>query len=116
LADQAFILTGSDEPDSLTSFRLRHRLGRKVTARTPSLGEARRLAVAGVGVCILPEQFVASDVARGLLWPLMDRSAEMSCDIYLISNKYAPKRAAREAFIETALDMENRDQLSEDAM
>jgi DNA-binding transcriptional LysR family regulator len=103
LADETFVLTGSDEPDSLTSFRLRHRLGQKVTARTPNLEEARRLTVAGVGICILPEQFVAGDVAGGLLWPLMERSQEMSCDIYLISNEYAPKRAAREAFLASAM-------------
>ncbi|MEP9396643.1 LysR family transcriptional regulator [Mesorhizobium sp. KR2-14] len=99
LSDEAFVLTGSDEPDSLTSFRLRHRLGHKVTARTPNLEEARRLAVAGVGICILPEQLVASDVASGSLWPLMERSEEMCCDIYAVTNIHAPKRLAREAFV-----------------
>lgn len=101
LADEAFVLTGSDEPDSLTSFRLRHRLGQKVTARTPSLEEARRLTVAGVGLCLLPEQFVAADVANGVLWPVRARSEEMSCDVYIITSLDRHKRAAKDAFIET---------------
>lgn len=108
LADETFILTGSDEPDSLTRFRLRHRLGQKVTARTPNLGEARRLTVAAVGICLLPEQLVASDVASGLLWPLMECSEEMSCDIYIITNIHAPKRAARDAFIDHVVEITNR--------
>lgn len=99
VSDEAFILTGSDEPDTLTSFRLRHRLGQKVTARTPNLEEARRLTVAGVGVCILPEQFVAADVDRGLLWPLLGRTEDLSCDVYVISNTRSQKKAARDAFV-----------------
>ncbi|WAX96906.1 LysR family transcriptional regulator [Aminobacter sp. NyZ550] len=107
LSDEAFILTGSDEPDSFTSFRLRHRLGQKVTARTPNLEEARRLTVAGVGVCILPEQFVAADVDDGLLWPLLGRTEDLSCDIYLISNIHSQKRTARDAFIEKFVEVTN---------
>lgn len=107
LSDEAFILTGSDEPDSLTSFRLRHRLGQKVTARTPNLEEARRLTVAGVGVCILPVQFVAADVDDGLLWPLLSRTEDLSCDIYVISNIHSQKRTARDAFIEKSLEITN---------
>lgn len=107
LADEAFVLTGSDEPDSLTSFRLRHRLGHKVTARTPNLEEARRLTVAGVGICILPEQLVVSDVAGGSLWPLVERSEEMSCDIYAITNIHAPKRLAKEAFVALVAEADN---------
>lgn len=105
VSDEAFILTGSDEPDTLTSFRLRHRLGQKVTARTPNLEEARRLAVAGVGVCILPEQFVAADVDGGSLWPLLARTEDLSCDVYVISNIRSPKRTARDAFVSKYLNV-----------
>jgi len=97
LQEESFVLTGSDEPDSLTSFRLRHRLGRRITARTPNLEEARRLAMAGLGVCILPEEFVQCDVVKGKLWPLLVRSRELSCDIYLITNLRAPRRRPIEA-------------------
>ncbi|MGE4251965.1 MAG: LysR family transcriptional regulator [Parvibaculaceae bacterium] len=99
LAQEAFVLTGADEPNSLTSFRLRHRLGETVTARTPSLGEARRLTVAGLGLCILPEALAAGDVEGGLLWPLTERHEEMSCDIFVISNPHAPRKVARDVFI-----------------
>lgn len=103
LANEAFVLTGSDEPDSLTSFRLQHRLGQKVTARTPNLEEARRLTTASVGLCLLPEQFVSVDVDKKILWPLLERSEGMSCDVYIITNLHAPKRIARNAFINNAV-------------
>lgn len=99
LSHEAFVLTGADEPNSLTSFRLQHRLGEKVTARTPSLGEARRLTLAGLGLCILPEALAADDVTSGALWPVTERFEDMSCDIFVISNPHAPRKAAKDAFI-----------------
>lgn len=102
LAEEAFVLTGADEPNSLTSFRLQHRLGEKVTARTPSLGEARRLTIAGLGLCILPEALAGDDVKEGVLWPLSERLDAMSCDIFLISNPHAPRKIAKDAFLALA--------------
>lgn len=99
LASEAFVLTGADEPNSLTSFRLRYRLGERTTARTPSLGEARRLTIAGLGLCILPEALVADDVSDGLLWPVTERIEEMSCDIFVISNPQAPRKIAKDVFM-----------------
>lgn len=111
LSDMNFVLTGSDEPDSLTMFRLQHRLGHKVTARTPNLEEAKRLTIAGVGICILPEEFAARDVATGLLWPLVERSEAMSCDIFAITNSFAPKRIAKEVFMEDLIEKSPSDEL-----
>lgn len=107
LSGEQFILTGSDEPESLTRFRLRHGLGERVTARTPSLEEAKRLAIAGVGLCILPQQMVAEDAAKGSLWPLMTPSDEASCDIYIITNINAPKKRSKDMFIQLAEGLRN---------
>lgn len=105
LAREAFVLTGADEPNSLTDFRLRHRLGERTTGRTPSLGEARRLTVAGLGLCILPEALAADDERTGLLWPVTERIEEMSCDVFVISNPQAPRKAAKEAFMTLVEDV-----------
>lgn len=100
LSSEPLVLTGDDEPESLTYFRLKHGLGRCVAATTPNLEEAKRLAVLGVGICMLPEQMAVADVDNGLLWPLTPRMPESCCDIYVITNTHAPKRLVKEFFME----------------
>lgn len=100
LSNEPLILTGADEPDSLTHYRLRHGLGKRVAASTPNLEEARRLAVLGLGICLLPERMAAADVRKGNLWPLTSKSLATGCDIYAISNRNAPKRLVTEIFME----------------
>lgn len=100
LSNEPLILTGADEPDSLTYYRLRHGLGKRIAATTPNLEEAKRLAVLGLGVCLLPERMAAADVKKGLLWPLTSRTLGTACDVYAISNNHAPKRLVTEIFME----------------
>ncbi|MGE3876656.1 MAG: LysR family transcriptional regulator, partial [Parvibaculaceae bacterium] len=71
LAEEHFVLTGSDEPDQLSDFRLRHGIGRHVAGVSPHLEEAKRLAVMGVGLCFLPEGYAEPEVASGRLWPVL---------------------------------------------
>lgn len=100
LSNEPLILTGADEPDSLTYYRLRHGLGKRIAATTPNLEEAKRLAVLGLGICLLPERMAAADVRKGALWPLTPRSSGTGCDIYAISNRHAPKRLVTDIFME----------------
>lgn len=100
LSNEPLILTGADEPDSLTHYRLGHGLGKRIAATTPNLEEAKRLAVLGLGICLLPERMAAADVRKGTLWPLTPRSLGTGCDIYAISNRHAPKRLVAEIFME----------------
>ena len=100
LAGEAFILTGSDEPDQLTDFRLKHGLGRNIAAITEHLEEARRLTIVGVGLCFLPEGYAAPDVAAGQLWPLLGARGLPSMDIYVITNPSGPPHLSRRLFIE----------------
>ena len=72
LADEAFILTGADEPDLLTAFRMRHGLGRLVAGFSEHLDEAKRLTILGVGICFLPVGFAEPDVKDGRLWPIQN--------------------------------------------
>jgi DNA-binding transcriptional LysR family regulator len=108
LSNEPLILTGADEPDSLTYYRLRHGLGKHVAATTPNLEEARRLAVLGLGICLLPERMAAADVRKGTLWPLTSRSLGPACDIYAMSNRHAPKRLVTDRFMEEVSKKANR--------
>ena len=100
LAGEAIVLTGADEPDELTRFRMRYNIGRHVAGLSEHLEEAKRLTLLGVGVCFLPESFVAREVAEGKLTALLARGKDPSSDIYLISNPGAPSHEAREVLLD----------------
>lgn len=85
LAEAGLILTGGDEPDVISRYRLQHGLGRIVAGQSEHLDEAKRLTIQGVGICFLPEPFVRAEVAEGLLWPLLPKSQSFTSDIYVIS-------------------------------
>ncbi|MBX9861904.1 MAG: LysR family transcriptional regulator [Hyphomicrobium sp.] len=100
LAQEPLILTGADEPDSLTYYRLRHGLGKRVAATTPNLEEAKRLAILGFGICLLPNRMAAADVKKGLLWPLTSKAHGSACDVYAITNRHAQRRLVVDLFLE----------------
>ncbi len=100
MAGEAIRLTGADEPDELTRFRMRYSLGRHVAGLSEHLEEARRLAILGVGICFLPEAFVSSDVADGKLHPVLARGKDPASDIFLISNPDAPSHRARDILLD----------------
>ncbi len=100
IADQNFILTGADEPDELTRFRLQFGLGKHRTGISDHLEEAKRLAIMGVGICFLPEKYAQRDVDRGRLWPVLDAAFGPKMDLYLITNPQAPHHRARQLFSE----------------
>lgn len=100
LAGEAIVLTGADEPDELTRFRTHYNIGRRVAGLSEHLEEAKRLTLLGVGVCFLPESFVAREVAEGNLSAVLARGEDPSSDIYLISNPGAPAHKAREVLLE----------------
>jgi DNA-binding transcriptional LysR family regulator len=99
LAGEAFVLTGADEPDILTAYRKRHRLGLNVAGLSEHLDEARRLTVLGVGICFLPEPFAAPDVEAGRLWPLLGRAEQPSMPVFVITNPRASKKLARQLLL-----------------
>ena len=99
-ADEPFLLTEIYEPEALKTFRIETGIGRKVVGRSVHLGELRRLAILGVGICFLPEQFAAPDVEAGRLWPLTPDCRDWGLDIYLITNPDAPRQRLRRLFID----------------
>lgn len=100
LAQQAIVLTGADEPNELTRYRMRYNIGQHVAGLSEHLEEVRRLAVLGVGICFLPEAFASEDVARGRLHPVLPRGDDPASDILLISNPRAPAHRARDVLLE----------------
>lgn len=109
LSDEPLILTGADEPDSLTYYRLRHGLGKRIAATTPNLEEAKRLTVLGLGICLLPARMAAADVKSGALWPLTSRTVGLiGCDVHAITNAHAPKRLITDIFMEEVGRKANR--------
>ena len=99
LASEAFILTGADEPDLLTTFRLRHGLGKRVAGFSEHLDEAKRLTVLGIGICFLPDGFAEPDVRVGRLWPLIVKGEQPSMPVFIITNPRAPKKLARQMLL-----------------
>ncbi len=91
LAGEAFILTGADEPDLLTAFRVRHGLGRLVAGFSEHLDEAKTANHFGRRNLFLPEGFAEPDVRAGLLWPLIDKGEHPSMPVFIITNPRAPK-------------------------
>lgn len=85
LSDTGVILTGGDEPDIISKYRLEHGLDRIVAGQSDFLDEAKRLTVQGVGICFLPEPFVLQELKSGELWSLLTPSQLFASDIYLIS-------------------------------
>lgn len=99
LANEAFVLTGADEPSQLSDFRTKHGLGTHIAAISAHLEEAKRLAVLGVGICFLPEGFAAPEVATGHLWPFLGRDKIPNMKIYVISNPKSTAPPAKQLFI-----------------
>nr|WP_245181239.1 LysR family transcriptional regulator [Sinorhizobium mexicanum] len=99
LASESFVLTGADEGDELTEFRLQHGLGRHVAGMSNHLEEAKRLAMLGVGICFLPEGYAKPDVDSGRLWPLLAGDGVPRTGIYVVTDPNSPAQISRELFI-----------------
>jgi DNA-binding transcriptional LysR family regulator len=99
LANYGFVLTGADEPDQLTRFRLRYGLGRNAVGLSEHLEEARRLVLLGLGICFLPDSYAEPDVVEGRLWPLTGAADAPSMEIFVITHPSAPRHLARQLFL-----------------
>jgi len=100
LRDQAFVLTGLDELDTITRMRQRHGLGTVVTGLAEDVHEAKRLISLGVGIGFLPVLAAADLVARDRLWPLLPRESEPSYDVYLLSRQKVARDTPTQLFLD----------------
>ena len=83
------MLTGADEGEELTQFRLEHGLGRNIAGISAHLEEAKRLAVLGIGLCFLPEGYAQPDVDGGRLWPLVSGSKVPRTKMFVVTDPQA---------------------------
>lgn len=105
LKDYAFVLTGADEPDQLTAYRIAHGMGSRIAGISDSPEEAMRLAKLGLGICFLPEGLAASAVANGSLSPLLTSDSAPHLSIHVITNPAAQRHAARNRFVQEILNL-----------
>ena len=103
LSAHAFVLTGADEPDQLTAYRIAHGMGSRIAGISDSPEEAMRLAKLGLGICFLPEGLAAGAVAQGELCPLLDGEAAPRLGVYIITNPAAQRHAARDRLVDEML-------------
>lgn len=105
LRNEAFVLTGNDEPDELTAYRIAHGLGTRIAGVSDSPEEAMRLAKLALGICFLPEGLAAGAVAQGQLWPLLSIESAVRLRIYVITNPAAHRHMARDRLVSEILSI-----------
>jgi DNA-binding transcriptional LysR family regulator len=104
LIDEAFILTGEDEPEELALFRRRFGLGERVGGFAENLHEVRRLIELGIGIGFLPTCVVAeADGSTQGLWPLLPDTLLPSYHVYLITRKEPERNTPTELFVDEIL-------------
>jgi LysR family transcriptional regulator, transcriptional activator for bauABCD operon len=100
LKDEAFVLTGEDEVEAITHLRRRYRFGSRTIGMAEDINEARRLIVCGVGIGFLPVAAAQTEVARGILWPMLHADSEPSYDIFLLARIEPARDTATQLFID----------------
>ena len=103
ITNEPFVLTGNDEPEQLTKFRLQRGLGHQLAGISSHLEEAKRLTLIGAGICFLPEGYTVNEVEDGLLWPLTKAIKDLRLDIFIISHPQIPESLIRQYFIKEVM-------------
>lgn len=99
LADQAFVMTGEDEPEDLASFRRRYGLGRRTGGFAENLHEAKRLIELGVGIGFLPTCVAETLDNQGALWPLLPEDVLPTYQVYLVTRDEPARNTPTELFL-----------------
>ena len=100
LRRERFVLTGADEPESVTRLRSRHGLGSERAGLAEDIHEALRLITLGVGIGFLPTGAAEAAVAAGKLWPLLAPELQPSYEIFLISRADPSRDTATQLFLD----------------
>lgn len=100
LAEAAFILPEGDEAEPVRLYREEHGWGRTLAGQSLDLNEVRRMVIAGLGVALLPYEFLAADIETGRIRLLMAPSPEVQDDVYIVTNPASPRHPAVEKFLD----------------
>lgn len=86
LVGEAFIIPGEDEAAHIRQFRERHGWGNSTSGKSYDYNEVRRMVLSGLGIALLPLEFVQKDLDSGNLWALSKPIRELRDDIFVVSN------------------------------
>ena len=99
LAGEAFVVTGSDEPDDVRNFRMRYRLGLKPAGEAENLEEAKRMIGAGVGIGFLPTVLVENSTNKDAFWAVLPPPMLPNYLLYLITKPEAQQTVPTQLFL-----------------
>jgi DNA-binding transcriptional LysR family regulator len=100
LSGERFVVTGSDEPDDVKSFRTRYRLGLRPAGEAENLEEAKRLIGTGVGIGFLPTVVVERSASRRAFWPILPSAMLPRYDLYLITKPEMQQTVPTQLFLQ----------------
>ncbi|MBA3447556.1 MAG: LysR family transcriptional regulator [Pseudaminobacter sp.] len=100
LAEESFVIPGTDEAQIVKNFRVRHGWGRRKAGQSLDYGELKRLLMAGVGVGLMPSDTVQPELDQGKLWAVTDLIEGLEDDIFLVTNEARPRHFAARKFLE----------------
>jgi len=99
LCDEAFVMTGQDEPEELERFRRRYGLGSHAGGFAENLHEVTRLIELGVGIGFLPTCVADPMVEQGRVWPLLAADLLPSYHVFLVTREASSRNTPTEIFI-----------------
>jgi DNA-binding transcriptional LysR family regulator len=99
LADEAFIVTGLDEPEDVRNVRMRYRLGLKPAGEAENLEEAKRMIGTGVGIGFLPTVLVENSTNKDAFWPILPPAMLPNYLLYLITKPEAQQTVPTQLFL-----------------
>jgi len=100
LSEEAFVLPGTDEADQVRNYRQRYSLGTRIAGKSTDLNEVRRMVGAGIGIAVLPTDFMQADIDSGAIWQLIQPQPDLQDDIYIITNPKNTRQLAVSKFLE----------------
>lgn len=100
LADETFVLPGIDEAEPVRIYREKYGWGRNMAGQSLDLNEVKRMVAAGLGVALLPMEYLQHEIEVGTVWPLMAPQPELNDDIYVVTNPDNARYLAVSKFLE----------------
>ncbi|MBL26225.1 MAG: hypothetical protein CMM50_01560 [Rhodospirillaceae bacterium] len=100
LAKEAFVLPHNDEAAPIIGYRRRYGWGSVVAGESPDLNEVRRMLMAGLGIALLPFEYLEGDITAGRLHLLMEPDPELQDDILVVTDPRSPRRHAVARFLD----------------
>ncbi|NRG17748.1 LysR family transcriptional regulator [Rhizobiales bacterium] len=100
LANEAFVVPGTDEARLVREFRSERGWGQKKAGQSPDIWEVKRLLHAGIGISLLPLDMVEREIEEGTFWPLTKPIEGLSDDIHLVTNRASSGHFAARKFLE----------------